>query len=408
MRVAPRVRITGPLTRYFEGFSAELTAQGYTDLSLANQLRLMADLSRWLEEIGIAIEQVDHDVVKRFLSKRRRTHTHFISCRAIEPLLRYLRAAGVFTLARAPDQRPRREELRAYERYLVEERDVAPARRALCLSVADEFLGRKRVAGLTSADVTQFVGVHAEHHGLSGTLSALRSVLRFLFVSSRTTTNLVYAVPSSPRWTQRSLPQALEPDELAAVLGTCDRRTLVGCRDHAVLLLLSRLGLRAGEVAALQFEAIDWRTGEITIHGKGRSLSRLPLPVDAGQALSGYLQRAVRSETTRSVFVRCRAPYTSLTSSGIIAVAQRALRAAGVEAGGAHRLRHTAATQMLRHGASMTEIAQVLRHRHVNTTAIYAKVDSDSLRTLAREWPVDTPDPGCLRELAQPWPGGLA
>lgn len=407
MDAVAQVRMSGLLTRYVEGFAAELRSLGYTELSLANQLRLMSDWSRWLAVDQTPVARIDHGVVARFLAKRRRTHTQFTSQRAIAPLLRYLETIGAITIAPAPEP-ARREELRAYERYLVEERDVAPARRALCLSVAEEFLGRKRVAGLTSADVTRFVGVRAEHHGLSDTLSALRSVLRFLFVSSKTTTNLVYAVPSSPRWTQRSLPQALEPDELAAVLGTCDRRTLVGCRDHAVLLLLSRLGLRAGEVAALQLEAIDWRTGEITIHGKGRSLSRLPLPVDAGQALSGYLQRAVRSKTTRSVFVRCRAPYTSLTSGGIVAIAQRALRAAGVEAGGAHRLRHTAATQMLRHGASMTEIAQVLRHRHVNTTAIYAKVDSDSLRTLAREWPVDTPDPVCPRELAQPWPGGLA
>lgn len=409
MRAALRVRITGPLTCYVEGFSAELTAHGYTDLSLANQLRLMADLSRWLAGSGIAVGHVDYEVVMRFLAKRRRTHTQFISKRALEPLLRYLDAVGAVAVAQRPDRRPRRHALRAYEHYLVEERDIAPARRVFLLAVATEFLDRKRVATLTTADVTRFVAMCANRPGrLSDLLGGLRSVLRFLFISSQIATNLVTAVPSAPRWTQQSLPQALEPDELAAVLATCDHRRLVGRRDHAVLLLLSRLGLRAGEVAALQLEDIDWRTGEITIHGKRRSIGRLPLPVDVGRAIAGYLSRARRSQTTRSVFVRCRAPYTALASGGIVAIAQHAMRVAGIERGGAHRLRHTAATQLLRRGSSLTEIAQVLRHRHVNTTAIYAKVDSDLLRTLANAWPLDALDPVRIRELVQPWPGGVA
>jgi integrase/recombinase XerD len=232
--------------------------------------------------------------------------------------------------------------------------------------------------------------------------------LRFLFAASKTAVNLVHAAPSSPHWSQRTLPQALEPGELRAVLATCDRRTSVGRRDYAVLLLLSRLGLRACEVAALRLDDVDWKAGEIMIRGKGRSLSRLPLPVDVGHAMAGYLRRARREPATRSVFRACRAPYRPLTSSAAIAIATTALRAAGVDRGGAHRLRHTAATQMLRRGASLTEIAQVLRHRHVNTTAIYAKVDRDSLRALVRRWPVDRPDPERVRELAQPWPGGVA
>lgn len=407
MDAVTQVRMSGPLTCYVEGFAAELRSSGYTELSLANQLRLMSDLSRWLAAGQIPVAKIDHSVVARFLAKRRRTHTQFVSPRAIAPLLGYLRVLGAIRLASAP-QPVRREALRAYERYLVEEREVAPARRAMCLSVAEEFLGRKRVADLTSADVTQFIDDQAPRSCLSDRLSALRSVLRFLFLSSKCPANLVYAVPSSPHWTQRSLPQALEIHEFDAVLAICDRRTLVGCRDYAVLLLLGRLGLRAGEVAVLQLDAIDWRTGELTIHGKGRSLNRLPLPADAGQAMAGYLQRAVRSKATRSVFVRCRAPYTSLAPSGITAIAHRALRAAGIERGGSHRLRHTAATQMLRQGASMTEIAQVLRHRHVNTTAIYAKVDTGALCTLAPAWPVDAPDPGLVRELVQPWPRGVA
>ena len=261
---------------------------------------------------------------------------------------------------------------------------------------------------MTAADVTHAIDAHAAKPGLSGWLSSLRSLLRFLFISSRTKSNLVYAVPSAPGWSQQSLPQALEPHELEAVLAVRDRRSLAGCRDYAVLLLMARLGLRGCEVAVLRLEDIDWKAGELTVHGKGRSLSRLPLPLDVGSAVVAYLKRSPRLTTARTVFVSCRAPYASLSSPGVVQIAHSALRMAGIDRGGSHRLRHTAATQMLRCGSSMTEVAQVLRHRHINTTAIYAKVDHASLRTLARPWPIDAPDPAHLRELAQSWPGGVA
>jgi integrase len=199
----------------------------------------------------------------------------------------------------------------------------------------------------------------------------------------------------------------LSPDEHGRVLSVCDRRTTSGSRAYAVLLLLSRLALRACEVAALQLEDLDWRSGQVTIRGKGKSLARLPLPADVGEALVGWLRRGLRSTKTRAVFVSIRAPYGSLTAHAIIAIATTAMRAAGIDRGGAHRLRHTAATQMLRRGASLTEIAQVLRHRHINTTAIYAKVDRDSLRTIAKPWPADRSDPDRVRELVRAWPGGV-
>lgn len=407
MSVAARVRMTGPLTRYAEGFAAELTAHGYTDLSLANQLRLVADLSRWLEKAKLEVAEIDHVVVARFLARRRRTYTQFFTERALAPVLRHLEAIGVIALA-APDRRPSDALLREYERYLGEERAVVPARRALCLAVAAEFLEGRRVSVLTAKDVTRFVDSCAARPALAGKLSALRSLLRFLVIASKTPLNLVHAVPAMPQWRLASLPKFLEPDELEAVFATCDRRTTVGCRNYAVLLLLGRLGLRAGEVAALQLDDLHWATGEVSIHGKGRSLSRLPLPVDVGEAIAVYLRRSLRSKATRAAFVRCRAPYDAVKSGAIVGIAKQALRAAGIPRGGAHRLRHTAATQMLRRGGSLTEIAQVLRHRHVNTTAIYAKVDRGSLRTIARMWPADIADPDRLRDLAPAWPGGAA
>ena len=407
MSVAARVRITGPLTLHAEGFAAELAAHGYTELSAANQLRLVADLSRWLDTMAMPLDHVDHDVVVRFLAKRRRTHTRFTTERAMAPLLRYLRAARVIGPTEAPARRPGSKLLREYERYLVDERVVAPARRRLYLAVAERFLDGKCAQTLTAKHVTRFVDARAGHPGLPGELSALRSVLRFLFVSSKTRLDLVHAVPRAPRWRLASLPKALESRELDAVLATCDRRTRVGVRNFAVLVLLGRLGLRACEVAALRLDDLDWQAGEVVIHGKGRVISRLPVPVDVGTALVAYLRRTLRSKGTRSVFVGSRAPYGALTSAAIIAIARTALRAAGIMHGGAHRLRHTAATQMLRRGASLTEIAQVLRHRHIDTTAIYAKVDRAALRPLARPWPVDGPARDALRSLTQVWPGGV-
>lgn len=407
MDAVAEVRISGPLTRYVEGFAAELRSQGYTELSLRNLLHLMADLSRWLHSEGIPVDHFGQMARRRFVAKRRRTYTHFTSERALRPLLAHLQAVGAIApvVVIAP---PRTELVHEYERYIVEERGVTPAVQKQYLAVAEAFLRGREISSLTARDVTRHVRANLSVGGFSLWLSALRSVLRFLFVTSKTRTNLVFAVPSTSRWSQTSLPQALEPDELIGILATCDRRTIVGSRDYAALLLLSRLGLRAGEVAALQFEDIDWRAGELTIRGKGKSLARLPLPVDVGEALVAWLRRARRNKSARSAFVSVRAPYGPLTAQGIKAIAISAMRSAGIERGGTHRLRHTAATQMLRRGASMTEIAQILRHRHVNTTAIYAKVDHLSLRTIAKPWPVDAPDPEHIRRLASPWPGGDA
>lgn len=248
---------------------------------------------------------------------------------------------------------------------------------------------------------------HAGAPSLPASLTALRSLLRFLFLAGTTTANLVYAVPSAPRWRQARLPKALAPAEIRVLLATCDRRTTVGRRNYAALLLMLRLGLRAGEVAALLLNDIDWKAGEIVVHGKGGTVSKLPLPADVGEALVAYLCRPRRRPACRSVFVQVRAPFRPARASTIGAVACAAFAAAGIQPGGGHRLRHTAATQMLRKGASLSEIAQVLRHRHFDTTAIYAKVDRSRLRGLARPWPKLDQRGLLLREMAQPWPGGV-
>jgi integrase len=214
----------------------------------------------------------------------------------------------------------------------------------------------------------------------------LRSCLRFLHVAGLIEAPLVWAVPSVADLRDRTLPRGLEPAAVRKLLASCDRRRTIGRRDYAIVLLLSRLGLRRGEVAAMQLEDIDWRAGELLIRGKGPRQDVLPLPVDVGEALVSYLRRRPRCES-RALFVRMTAPLQELAPHTIGWIVREACTRAGLPRVGAHRLRHTAATEMLRQGASLAEIGQVLRHREQKTTAIYAKVDRRALRALARPWP---------------------
>jgi integrase len=181
----------------------------------------------------------------------------------------------------------------------------------------------------------------------------------------------------------------LSVDAVTALTGGCDSATLAGLRDRAIVVLLARLGLRAGEVAALELEDLDWRAGELVVRTcKTARRERLPLPVDVGEALAAYLQSRPRA-ACRKVFLRLNAPITGLTTPAVTSVVYRACRRAGQPRAGAHRLRHSAASAMLAGGASLTEIGQVLRHARQETTAIYAKVDTTALGALARPWPGD-------------------
>ena len=222
--------------------------------------------------------------------------------------------------------------------------------------------------------------------GARALVAGLRPLLRYLHVAGLVGAPRVWAVPGVADLRDRSLPRGVEPRVVAGLLASCDRRRTVGRRDYAILLLLVRLGLRAGEVAVIQLDDLDWRAGEILVRGKRDRQDRLPLPVDVGQALVSYLQRRGSSEF-RAVFLRMHAPAGALTRVGVCGVVHDACVRAGVPPVGAHQLRHTAATAMLRQGASLAEIAQVLRHQEIKTTAQYAKVDRARLRPLAMPWP---------------------
>jgi integrase/recombinase XerD len=393
-----RVRVTGPLKPYADGFREELTRRGYTAGSAELQLGLAAHLGRWLAEHDLELSELTRERVQRFLADRRRSgYTAFWSERSLSPLLDYLRRLNVVPEpAPTVASTPLGVLLEDYHDYLVRERGVGVSVKPY-LVVARRFLEeRSSSAGLdleslTAVDVRRFV-LRECNRGYSvsygkNLAAALRSLLRYLHVRGSTPIQLAPAVLSVAGWRGSALPRALASEQVARLLASCNREHATGRRDYAILLLLVRMGLRAGEVAALELGDVDWREGEMTIRGKGHRYERLPLPVDIGEALVDYLRHGRPRHECARLFMRAQAPYVGMRSGGVTAVVYMACVRAGLPQVGAHRLRHTAATEMLRTGAKLSEVGQVLRHRSLATTAIYAKVDHEPLRRLALPWP---------------------
>jgi integrase/recombinase XerD len=412
-----RVRVTGPLAPFAAGFAAELVAQGYAlqpaaqQLRLlaqgyalqpaAQQLRLLAHVSRWLMAEGKDAAALNASAVEAFVIWRRAAgYSCHLMGASLRPLLVYLRGLGVVAPADvlAPDG-PVEVALERYRRYLTVERGLKEITARVYLDAVRPFLVDRvepdglglDLGSLGAADVTAFVVARcpAQPRGAAKqTVTALRSLLVWLHVEGEIGRPLAAAVPAVAGWRLAGLPRGLERGQVQRLLGSCDRATANGRRDFAIVTLLVRLGVRAGEVAALTLEDVDWRAGQITVRGKGDRSERLPLPADVGEAIAAYLQdgRPDRAQG-RALFVRVKAPLGALSPTGISGVVLHAAQRAGLGEIRAHRLRHTAATEMLRAGGSLPEIGQLLRHRHVLTTAIYAKVDREALREIARPWP---------------------
>lgn len=399
MSVPARVIVVGPLAQYADGYRDELVGRGYTLWSATAQLRLLAHLSRWMAREGLAPGELTDRQVGRFLEARRVDHTQLLSRRGLAGLLEYLDAGGVI---------PPRETVHAIEvadhvrvildgfgDYLSGERGLQPRTVGYYRAIAASFLAdRADPLELATADVTQFLLVQARTgRSLPHQASALRALLRFLHLAGYLPWPLVGAVPASARWRRRLPSRALPAGQVAQLLDACDQHTVVGRRDRAVLLLMARLGLRVGEVAALRLEDIDWRAGQILVRGKADRWERLPLPTDVGAALAEHLRLRARGEVERHVFLRVRAPRAPLTTRGVCSVMRNACTRAGLDPTGAHRLRHAAATELRRAGGPMGEISQLLRHRRIATTAAYTRFDStaptdvEALRALARPWP---------------------
>ncbi len=392
-----RVRLTGPLAPYAEGFRSDLASKGYTSNSTGFQLHLMAHVSRWLAGHGLGIEELTLSRVDEFLVARRdQGYRQWLSSRGLAPLLDYLRQLKALPLPISGPPTALEGMLEEFRTYLVRERGLAASTVRGYTDVARLFLEPRQdrvpfgLAELTGCEVIDFVLEQSRHRSKGSVryvVTGLRALLRFLYLEDHVPQDFAEAVPptANPRLT--SLPQGLDPGQVKLLLSSCDRRRAFGRRDFAILIMLVRLGLRAGEVVALALSDVDWRSGEITVHGKGAKEERLPLPADVGEAMVGWLQRGRPLCSCPEVFTRIRAPHQKLSVSGVSSIVRAACRRTGIPAVNAHRLRHTAATDMLRAGASLADICQVLRHRSQLTTSIYAKVDWSSLSILAQPWP---------------------
>jgi len=392
---ARRVVALGPLVPYAPGFGRWLRSRGYSFLSARARLLQFGQISCWLEQHGLSQHELTETVLEEFLAGRRAAgHVVLVTARSTALPLEYLREIGVVPAAVLVDG-PVERLLGEYRDYLTRERGPAPKSIGSYVRVAQLFLagevrsGELTLERLTTADVTAFLARECPKRSVGGArdvVLSLRPLFRYLHVAGHTAVPLQWAVPPVRHRRHRALAHGIGADALEALLDGCDRSSTVGRRDYAILLLLARLGLRAGEVTAIRLADIDWRAGELLVRGKGNRHERLPLPVDLGEAIVSYL--GSRPEDVGEVlFVRVIAPRGPLSVARISLMVHERRERSGIPPVGAHRLRHSAATGMLAAGASLEEIAQVLRHSTTATTAIYARVDRDRLRTVARPWP---------------------
>ncbi|MBV8541803.1 MAG: tyrosine-type recombinase/integrase [Pseudonocardiales bacterium] len=392
------VGMVGPLGPYARGFAAELARLGFTKLSAQKQMELAAHLSRWLGDAGLGVADLATPVVGGFLAGRRTSgYRQYLTAKALAPLLGYLRGLGVAPQPESPAPRSVSAVLlEDYRCWLLTERGLGVKVAGGYVDAVAPFVTAHAVRGeaglreLGAGDVTTFMLAQSRHLApktVQRLVSALRSLLRFWHLQGLIGERLNQVVPKVAN-RRPGLPRPLQPGQVRALLASRERHTAGGRRDLAIVTLLARMGLRAGEVAGLRLEDLDWRRGEITIASKGNRRDRLPLPADVGEAIAGYL-RDGRPATAldRRVFTRIRAPHQGLTPGGVTQVVAAAARRAGLSVIYAHRLRHSAATSILTEGGSLAEIGQLLRHRRPLTTAAYTKVDIEALRALARPWP---------------------
>ena len=392
----------GPLAARIEPFARSLREQGYTRSSIHRQVLLATGFSRWLKQRGVVLRSITSDHPRWYLRCRARLVR---PCRgdaaALRHLLNFLRSDGMIPAEKLPARSltPAERCAQAYEQHLREARGLAPATIVNYIPFVQSFLkdrfggGSVTLPHLCARDVVGFVQRQAPRlHPKRAKLltSALRSFLQYVRYRGQVKLDLAAAVPVVANWSRSSIPRAIAADQVRQLLASIDRRTAVGRRDYAILLLLSRLGLRSSEVVFLELDDIDWNAGQLRVCGKTGQRSDLPLLPEVGQAIATYLRRGRPHSTSRRVFLRAKAPIDGFRGPcGIGSIVRHCLQRAGLKAPtcGAHQFRHGLATEMLRQGTSLGEIGELLGHRSPETTKIYTQVDLDALRTLALPWP---------------------
>lgn len=401
MKTPEQPRVAGPLASYAAGFRQDLLRRAYSPWTAPEHMYLMAHLSRWLGGRDLVPAELSEPRIEEFLADRRAGgRVRWSSPRALVPLLGYLRDAGAIPEPRpSVPTSPVEKLLTEFVEYLTSERGLAPAtivnyRRFaslfLAASAPDPNMEGCGLDRLTSTQINTFVLTECAWRSIGSAKNvviALRVFTRFLFLEGHTTVGLADAVPRAIPWRDGGRSAALDPDDVRRLLVSCDRHKAAGRRDFAILTILARLGLRRSEVACLGLGDVDWRNGEIVVHGKGSRLARLPLPVDVGAAMADYCRRGRPQQGHQAVFLQLQAPYGPLAPHAVTEVMYRACRRAGLTPTGPHRLRHSTATSMRRAGAPLYEIGQILRHGRMTSTALYAKEDLGALGRITQPWP---------------------
>lgn len=395
---------TGPLACHLDAFARELSEQGFRRPSTAPQIRLVASFSRWLKSNGVDLDALSDAQVERFLRRTKRLRSSRAGHQTwLHRLMVFLRKSGVVDpqpTAPQGEASQIQSVVGAFGEHLLDVQALSPATRRQYTPFAEQFLterfagGNVELSELGAGDVVGFIRRQSSRlspaRAKCATI-AMRSFLRYLRLRGDVVIDLAAAVPTVPNWSMTAIPRAIAPVHLRAVLDGCRRDTVVGRRDYAILLLLARLGLRAGEVVSLTLDSVDWDRGCLTVVGsKVGQHSELPLPADVGSAIAEYLRRGRPRSDCRRLFLRVSAPIGGLCSqTSVGSIVRAAIARAGVNPlhHGAHQFRHALACEMLRHGASLTEIGSLLRHQHQKTTSIYAKVDFAALRALSLAWP---------------------
>lgn len=391
----------GPYSSYVELYASRLVKVGLNRHGTWRSLNLLGDLMSWLSRIGLRPTDLNERMAEGYLRHRSRKQSIQPGDRAaLKRLLSVLREAGVIAPAALPPITPQDQIFEEFGDYLRRERSLAPKSIIRHLPIIRRFLrevcsaGASDLGKISQEDVTRYIERHARDWSAGSGKAmcwSLRTFLRYLHHRGLNPLALAGSVPSIRRWKFASLPTYLSAARVQQVLDGCDRTTALGRRDYAILMMLAKLGLRADEVATLTLDDIDWRSGEMLVRAKGRQRARMPIPPDVGVAVVAYLRDGRRKSSCRRLFLRTLAPNVGFASGcAITMIAKTALERAGIRGyahQGAHIFRHSLATELLRSGATLSEIGQLLRHESHDTTRIYAKVDIDALRTMSLPWP---------------------